>query len=63
MIKSGGENVACARVESVVGLHPSVSRVAVIGVPDERWGEMVVAVIVLSPGSVVDETEVIGFCR
>ncbi|HEX7134853.1 MAG TPA: AMP-binding protein [Iamia sp.] len=47
VIITGGENVASREVEDAIGHHPAVARVAVIGVPDERWGEAVVAVVVL----------------
>ena len=50
MVVSGGENVSSVEVESVLQEHPSVIEVAIIGVPDERWGEAVAAVIVLRPG-------------
>jgi acyl-CoA synthetase (AMP-forming)/AMP-acid ligase II len=63
MIKTGGENVASARVESVVGQHPDVERVAVIGLPDERWGEAVTAVVVAAPGRVVEPEALIAFAR
>jgi acyl-CoA synthetase (AMP-forming)/AMP-acid ligase II len=63
IVKSGGENVSSLRVESVVGQHPDVARVAVIGVPDERWGEMVTAVIVAQPGADPRGDEIIAFCR
>jgi fatty-acyl-CoA synthase len=49
MVISGGENIYPAEVESVLYDHPDVAEVAVIGVPDERWGEHVVAVVVLKP--------------
>jgi fatty-acyl-CoA synthase len=50
MIISGGENVYPAEVESVLYKHPSIAEVAVIGAPDEKWGETVVAVAALKPG-------------
>jgi acyl-CoA synthetase (AMP-forming)/AMP-acid ligase II len=51
MIISGGENVYSAEVEAALRSHPAVSQAAVIGVPDERWGEAVHAVVVLEPGT------------
>ncbi|SEL22943.1 Acyl-CoA synthetase (AMP-forming)/AMP-acid ligase II [Roseateles sp. YR242] len=63
MIVSGGENVYSAEVENAIALHPSVSMSAVIGVPDERWGERVHAVVVLRPGAALEETALITFCR
>jgi len=63
VIKTGGENVASMRVESVVLLHPGIDQVAVIGLPDERWGEIVTAVVIPKPDATVDERELIGFCR
>ncbi len=50
IIITGGENVASRVVEDAVGHHPAVARVAVVGLPDERWGEAVTAVVVLRPG-------------
>jgi acyl-CoA synthetase (AMP-forming)/AMP-acid ligase II len=63
VVKSGGENVSSIRVESVLVQHPSVDRAAVVGVPDDRWGEAVTAVVVPAAGASVDEQEVIAFCR
>ncbi|MDH4459084.1 MAG: AMP-binding protein [Nevskia sp.] len=63
VVKSGGENVSSLRVEAVVAQHPSVARVAVIGLPDPRWGEAVTAVIVLRPGEPYDEAALSAFCR
>jgi acyl-CoA synthetase (AMP-forming)/AMP-acid ligase II len=63
MIKTGGENVAGARVEAVLAEHPAVSSVAVVGLPDERWGEAVTAAVVPVPGERVDPAELIGFAR
>ena len=63
MIVSGGENVYPAEVESVLFSHPAVDDVAVLGVPDERWGEAVKAVVVLRPGAAASEAELIEFCR
>jgi acyl-CoA synthetase (AMP-forming)/AMP-acid ligase II len=63
VIKSGGENVSSIRVESVLAQHPSVDRAAVVGVPDDRWGEAVTAVVVPAAGTIVDEQDVIAFCR
>jgi fatty-acyl-CoA synthase len=51
MVISGGENVYPAEVESVLYEHPAVAEVAVIGVPDDRWGEAVAAVVALKPGA------------
>ena len=63
MIVSGGENVYPAEVENVLVEHPAVADVAVIGVPDERWGEAVKACVVAAPDQTIDEEELLGFCR
>ncbi|HEY5857381.1 MAG TPA: fatty-acid--CoA ligase [Aldersonia sp.] len=61
MIISGGENVYPAEVESVLYGHPAIREVAVIGAPDERWGERVVAVVVAAPGTTLDLDELRDF--
>ncbi|MGE0373020.1 MAG: AMP-binding protein, partial [Gammaproteobacteria bacterium] len=63
MIVSGGENIYPAEVENAVFGHPAVADVAVIGVPDEKWGETVKAVVVLKPGMQATEGEIIEFTR
>ena len=63
MIISGGENVYPSEVESLLGSHETVKDVAVIGLPDAKWGERVHAVIVLRDGAVAAETEIIEWCR
>jgi len=63
MIVSGGENIYPAEVENAVFAHPAVADVAVIGVPDEKWGEAVKAIVVLKPGMEVTEEELREFCR
>jgi len=63
MIVSGGENVYPAEVESVLFAHPDVADVAVIGVPDERWGEAVKAVVVRKPGSSMTEQDLMDYCQ
>ena len=62
MIVTGGENVYAAEVESVLSLMPEVAEVAVIAVPDERWGERVHAVIVLRDSAETTPEAVIAFC-
>lgn len=59
MIISGGENIYSTQVESAISRHEAVLEVAVIGVPDEEWGEAVKAVVVLKPGYSVTEQEII----
>jgi long-chain acyl-CoA synthetase len=63
MIVSGGENVYPAEVENVLAKHPDVGDVAVVGVPDEKWGEAVKAVVVRTAGSEVSAVELIAFAR
>jgi long-chain acyl-CoA synthetase len=63
MIISGGENVYSAEVENALYSHPAVFEAAVIGVPDEKWGERVHAVIVLKPGMQASEAEIVAKCR
>lgn len=63
MIVTGAENVYPAEVENVLMRHPDVVDVAVIGVPDERWGEAVKAVVVLDDGADVSVEELIAFAR
>ncbi len=63
VIISGGENVSSIEVEDCLFSHASVAEVAVIGAPDEKWGETVVALVVLAPGAAADEQELIDHCR
>jgi acyl-CoA synthetase (AMP-forming)/AMP-acid ligase II len=64
VIISGGENVSSIEVEDCLFQHPAVAEAAVIGVPDDKWGETVKALVVLRPGSDgVGETELIAHCR
>ena len=63
MIKTGGENVSPVEVEEVLVAHPDVARAAVVGVPDERWGELVVAFVVPAPGAEVVPAELEAHCR
>jgi long-chain acyl-CoA synthetase len=63
MIVSGGENIYPIEVEEVLSQHPGVADVAVIGVPDERWGETVKALVVLAPNSGVGADELVDFAR
>lgn len=63
MIVSGAENIYPAEVESALFGHPAIADVAVIGVPDEKWGEAVKAVIVLKPGATAEAAEIIAFAR
>ncbi len=63
MIISGGENIYPAEVESALCDHPDVAEAAVIGIPDDKWGEAVKAVVALKPGKTATETEIINFLR
>jgi acyl-CoA synthetase (AMP-forming)/AMP-acid ligase II len=63
MVVSGGENVYPREVEDALFEHPDVFDAAVIGVPDERWGERVHALVVATPGATLDEAAVLEFCR
>ncbi len=63
MIIKGGENIYPSEIERVLKTHPSVAEVAVIGVPDEKWGEEVMAIIVPKAGSDLTAEEIRRFCR
>ncbi|MHB8680877.1 MAG: long-chain-fatty-acid--CoA ligase [Acidimicrobiales bacterium] len=63
MVVSGGENIYPAEVENVLLAHGAVADAAVIGVPDDKWGETVKAIVVAAPGREIDAAEVIAFCR
>jgi acyl-CoA synthetase (AMP-forming)/AMP-acid ligase II len=63
MIITGGENVYSPEVEQAVAEHPAVAEVAVIGVPDDHWGEAVKAMVALRPGEQATSQEIIGFAR
>jgi len=63
MIVSGGENIYPAEVENVLAKHPDVADVAVIGVPDERWGEAVKAVVVRHADATSSDADLIAFAR
>ena len=63
MIVTGGENVYSTEVEQAVAAHPAVAQVAVIGVPDDTWGEAVHAVVVLQPGATVTQDELVAHAR
>lgn len=63
VIISGAENIYPAEVENAIYGHPAVADVAVIGVPDEKWGEAVKAVVVPKPGETIDPNDIIAFAR
>ncbi|MEI7624161.1 MAG: AMP-binding protein [Actinomycetes bacterium] len=63
IVITGGENVSSVEVESAVLAHPDIARVAVVGVPDMRWGENVCAVVVATSGAVIDAHELSSFVR
>jgi fatty-acyl-CoA synthase len=63
VIITGGENVSSIEVEDAIFSHPEVAEVAVIGVPDEKWGELVMALVVLTDGSVLTADEIIAYAK
>ncbi len=63
IIISGGENISSVEVENTLVVHPGVYECAVLGVPDEQWGEVPKALVVLKPGAKVTDGELIQFCR
>jgi acyl-CoA synthetase (AMP-forming)/AMP-acid ligase II len=63
MIVSGGENIYPAEVENVLMAHPAIADVAVIGVPDEKWGEVPKAIVVRKKDVAVTEDEIIAFAK
>jgi len=63
MIVTGGENVYSSEVENALAGHPAVQQVAVIGIPDEQWGEAVHAVVIVREGHVVTEDELVAHAR
>jgi long-chain acyl-CoA synthetase len=62
MIITGGENVYSTEVENVIYQHPAAREAAVIGVPDDKWGEAIKAIVTLKVGASLTESELIGFC-
>src|SRR4029450_4198102 len=63
VIITGGENVSSIEVEDCLYQHPAVAEAAVIGVPDERWGETIKALVVLRPGASATEKDLVEHCR
>src|SRR5271154_5174864 len=63
MIVTGGENVYSGEVEAVIYKHPAVREVAVLGIPDPQWGELVMACVVLKPGMNLSTNDLISHCR
>jgi len=63
MIVTGGENVYSGEVEAVIYQHPAVREAAVFGIPDAKWGELVMACVVVKPGQNLAADELIAFCR
>jgi fatty-acyl-CoA synthase len=63
IIISGGENISTVEVEKVLFFHPAIFDAAVVGVPDEKWGEVPKAFVQLRPGKTATEQEIIDYCR
>ena len=63
MIISGGENIYSSEVENAISTHPAVAEVAVIGIPDARWGEIVHAVVVGRAGMALSSETIVSHCR
>jgi len=63
IIISGGENISSIEVESAVNAHPAVAECAVVAAPDETWGEVPAAIVVLKPGATLDEAGLKEFLR
>jgi long-chain acyl-CoA synthetase len=63
MIVTGGENVYCGEVEAVIRNHPAVREVAVFGIPDSKWGELVAACVVRKSSAVLSEESLLDHCR
>src|SRR5262249_12753863 len=63
MIVTGGENVYSGEVEGIIYQHPAVREAAVFGVPDPQWGEIVMACVVLKPGTTLTADDLIKHCR
>lgn len=63
MVITGGENVYPAEVENLLGAHPSILEVAVIGIPDEKYGEALLAIAALKQGASLTQDELLAFCR
>ncbi|ARF58171.1 AMP-binding protein [Streptomyces gilvosporeus] len=63
VIITGGENVSSIEVEDTIFSHPAVAEVAVIGVPHEKWGETIKALVVLAEGAAADESDIIAHCK
>jgi acyl-CoA synthetase (AMP-forming)/AMP-acid ligase II len=63
VIITGGENVSSIEVEDCLFQHPAVLEAAVIGIPDEKWGETIKALVVVRPGQAATERELMEFCR
>jgi long-chain acyl-CoA synthetase len=63
MIVTGGENVYSGEVETVIYAHPAVREAAIFGIPDPKWGELVMACVVLKPGAILSADDLIAYCR
>ncbi len=63
MIISGGENIFPNDIEDVLYQHPAVHMAAVVGAPDDRWGEVVIGVVVVKPGQTVNEIDLLAHCK